>query len=492
MLTYQDLKKTHSDYDRDECIRLWSLYKGGKVFRKNVNMFLPQNPDETSDVYENRKKESSYRSYIGPIVDYFVQWLFSGGFTMKAKDSKSKKPIEGISSIYTDFQSDCGNDVSFHSFLRDRTTVAMVKGKSHWLLQKPKADFDPKSEQEAEDAGLTRPTAVPIEEENVLDFMKDEHGAYEWVCIYSRKELRAAPGQPTIIRQQWHVIDRENTTIYSIDRKPGEENLKDGDPIPCIQPAVAHGFKEVPLVTLTMPDGLWIANRVAEPQTEHFRLSAALGWAIRRTCYAMPIFNIEDGENTVPKMGAGYYIQLGANDKFSWSTPQSTPYDIIGKQVDAQRDEIYRITHQMAQGLDNNADTVGRSADSKEFDEASTKVMLTAYGKLISEVVEESFEIISDANGDERMTWDIDGFTGYDVATLSRLIANALQIKAFGIASKTFAQQVQTKLALAVIPEANEEVKNLVREEIVKGAIELLPDVSIQSAADSRSMSILT
>ena len=86
-----------------------------------------------------------------------------------------------------------------------------------------------------------------------------------------------------------------------------------------------HGLAKqsrVPLVELRVSEGLWLLNKAASLQLEHFNKSNALGWALTMGLFAMPVIYSERDWNQV--MGESYYIQLGPQDRFGWTEPQGT------------------------------------------------------------------------------------------------------------------------------------------------------------------------
>jgi hypothetical protein len=220
----------------------------------------------------------------------------------------------------------------------------------------------------------------------------------------------------------------------------------------------------VPLVNIDVGDALWLLNRVASPQTEHFRLSCAQGWGIRRTCYAMPVFNVEDSRKP-PTMGAGYYVMIGLKETMAWSAPPATPFEAIREEVKAQKDEIYRVVHQMAMGVDNNAAAVGRSAESKEIDSAAVRVVLDALGKIVREAVERTYALLSDAR-EEDYEWSIDGLDDFSDANFAELIAAALGFSTLAIKSPTLQREWQKRLADAAVPDADQSLKDKIAKEI--------------------------
>lgn len=501
LLTIEQLDVRHPSYDEDFWLDLEALYRGGRVFRDRIERFLPRNPLETADVYEQRKQNASYRSYVGPIIDYYSSWLFSGDFHVRAKRGPDTidTPPE-----YAEFREDIGGDCDMKEFLKERFTKALIHGRTHWICELSKAKEIgeqgnwPDSAAAYEAAGLKNANLRAVDACELVDWETDDDGLLAWALVYRKSERRPSiKSVNRIINETWHLYDRENCFVYSIeydkDERPDEKTV--------LTPQIyKHGFLQVPLITLALPQGLHIADRVTDPQCAHFRLGSALDWAIKRTCYAMPVFKVEDEERP-PVMGAGYYIMIGAKEDMQWSAPPEGHFDVISREVDVQRNDIFRMCHQMALGLDNNAETVGRSADSKEQDNAATRVMLNAFGEIMSEAIEETYEIVSDAFGDVDIYWSIEGFSGYDTATAPEVIANAQQAQLVAIPSKTFAVEMKNKVVKAVLPELSQERKDQIRKELESnvdiagdmqdimqgGYINIQQRTSVNDAAESKS-----
>lgn len=460
-----------------------ALYAGGASFEELLDQFLPQNPSEPYDVYQTRKRESAYLSYVGPIVDYFVSWLFSASFDVRPRNAKTKEIIS-TDPVYSEFIADVSADVSLHDFMRHQTALALIKGCSHWLIEMPLLDEEQTQriaskqmvQVEYDEAGLGAARLVGVEREQLYDWEVDENGKLAWCVIHWQDAIRPDPrrGARDMIRETWKIYDRQTVEIFEVTyeagKRPGSK-----DEIPS-KGRFRHQFLELPLVSLDVKDGLWIGERTRKPQIEHFRLSVAKSWLIRRTCYAMPVINLDDAGSEPSIMGAGYYIKLGKDEKFSWSAPPNTPFDVIQASIDAQRDEIFRIVHQMAQGLDNNADTVGRSADSKQLDTAATRIMLNAYGDYVRKAIEETLEILSDARGDTDVYWAVEGFNGYDTATAAEVIANATDAMLLNIPSKIFRREIKTKVANALLSDLEPTEKDKMKAEI-REAIDAMAEV---------------
>lgn len=476
------LDQKHPSFDEDRWDQIDALVKGGTHFHDKIRKFLPKNPAEPGLQYAQRCQEAHYHSYMGSIVNLYVSWLFASNFSLKAYERDTKKALTEPDKFYGQFQERVHGETTLTDFMKDRFRDALGIKKAHWIAELPSNNgVAPQDKAEFEQRDLGRATLKPLDRCDVFDWECDDNGELVWCIVHTQAEVRATPddSRDTIVRT-WRVYDRENVTTYQVSykkrEKPSPETELVGETAP-------HGFKRVPLITLELKEELCIGYATFDPQLEHFRRSAALSWLIRRTCYAQPLFKVEDGEK-LPTMGAGYAIVIGQEDDMMWTAPPNAPFDVLQKNIESKRDDIYRIVHQMAQAVDNNAETVGRSAESKEIDAAATRIMLNAYGSAVSKAIEETLELISEARGDANYEWSVEGFSGYDTATASTLLANIEQSRLLGIPSKTFHKEVCTKAALALLPEVDQRVKDDIRKEIESANFEVSSTPAAHAKAD--------
>lgn len=459
------LRQTHPTYDASRWAELEALSKGGRLFHAMIRHFLPVNAVEPAEIYQTRIKQAHYHSYTAAITNLYVGWLFAADFTVKPHSKTEAKTIDNTDDFYGLFQEDVGDETTFSAFTRERFREALTTGKSHYLIQLPSdGGIVAGDKKEWEDRQLGRATLKNIENCEVLDWMCDDKGQFEWVILHDKDTVRKLwSGERDTVIEQWRVYDKANCTTFKIEY-PANKPPSDDTEVTDITEA-PHGFGRVPLMTLTMPEQLCIGEQTRDPQIEHFRLNNALSWLIRRTCYAQPVFNLEDGDS-IPTMGTGYGIVLAKDDKFGWTSPPVAPFDVLQKNVEATRDEIFRVTHTMAQSVDNNAETVGRSADSKEIDAAATRIMLQAYASYVSKCIEETYETISEARGEKDYEWSVEGFSGYDTATVASLIANCREARALGIPSQSLHKELSIKVSNAMFAGADQRLKEVIRAEI--------------------------
>ncbi len=489
---------THPTYNELLWQRYDALYRGGEAFRANLDAFLPSNPDEPPTVYEARKKEAHYCGYIGPIVDFYAALLMSSALVVRAKDRKRLEaagpdaPDLATDSYYARWKEDVdGVGTDLVDFLRARFTSACVKGRAWWLVERPDDAGKPaETLAEWESRGLGEAVVVPLENEQVLDWEVDHRGELVWAIVHTWEQRRANVTQSRDrVREVWRIYDREGIETFAIEYDPTQ-----GEPRPTtavkVGGRVAHGFRRVPLVRLGFTgmrgvrfkhagrtlklsssalEGFWVLQRLAEAQIAHFRSSAAMDWNIRRTCYAMPVFELKadgEGKPVPPRMGTGYFIMLAEGEKASWIAPPTEHLSIVAQRIDTLKDEIYRVANQMAQGVDNNAAAVGRSAKSKEVDASASEVLLGVYGALVREAAEQTYELLSEVRGDsDTIAWSIEGLDSFTLAD-PQALAEACAAAAAQVESPTLRRELAYRLADSLLPGMEQATRDTIRREI--------------------------
>lgn len=455
------LQTKHPEFDADTWADYWALYAGGQEWRKRAPRFIPPNPQEPADVYTQRLSAAHYRSYLGPIVDYFVAYLFSSKLVQRAMvDGKETEADD----FYSRFKEDCdGGGTDLVEFLRNRLTRTMVHGKAFWLVELPRAEALPRTRAEWREQGLGDAKIRSLDRTEILDWSKDDRGRFEWLITYEASKPRRTPLEAReYTLHRWRVYDRQSVSVFEYLQPDGQPMEPDTD-VGLVE-QYDHGFDEVPIVALCLPEGLWVANRVESSQREHCQLSNANSWLIRRTCYAMPVFKLRDRTHP-PKMGAGYYLMIGLEEGFEWTAPPASPFGAIQAEIAVQKDEIHRIVHQMAQGVENNAAAVGRSGLSKQVDADATIVMLKAIGAVIREAVERTYDMLSRARGED-LDWSVEGLDDYSAEDVEALLTAIAQSMALDIPSPTFAKEVRKRAALALVPGAPQDVRDTIVKEI--------------------------
>lgn len=449
-----------------------ALYRGGPAFARLLEDFLPKNPLESSQVYALRKQQAFYRSYLGPIIDFFSAQLFASPFLVRT--TEGGKPAEP-DAFYAEIHEDVDmNGTDLVTYMKARFVSAMVKGVA-WILAEMPDDEGIAPEAKADWAarGLGRVRLCPLEAENVVDWECDDYGALRWAITTSRAMRRENPrDERGMVTDTWRLYDAEDVETFQVVYDPKKKRPRPDDEIPSLGRR-PHRFPRVPLVRLALPDGLWLLNRAADAQIEHFRLAAAMSWAIKRTCYPMALFQADDPDSTpIPITGPGYTLKIGAKDNLTWLSPGSTPFDVLTAAIAEHKDEIYRIAQQMASSVNNNATALNRSGQSKEADAAATEICLHAYSVHVKGAMEEVFELVSDGRGDVDVHFSVEGMNRFTLGDLATSLGSIKTATELAIPSKTLRTELAVKAADMLLPDANRKVKDAIRVEIEKGVEE--------------------
>ena len=150
---------------------------------------------------------------------------------------------------------------------------------------------------------------------------------------------------------RWIYYDREKYRIYRRRSEGGKIELMDEG---------RHGLagqRRVPLFELRVSDGLWLMNKAALLQLEHFNKSNALAWALTMGLFAMPVVYSDREFKQI--VGESYYIQLGQDDRFGWTEPEGNVYQIAAENLVRLKDEIYRVCYLMNQAAGREAASAG-------------------------------------------------------------------------------------------------------------------------------------
>lgn len=469
-----DLDARHDSYDEKGWEENCALYEGGKPFRKIIGRFLKKNLREHGDQYERRKDEATYRPYIGSIVDYYAAWLFSGSFDVKMAGSDGEPAAGEEDTFYAKWKEDVGGDCDLKDFAKEAFKKACVNDKAFWLVQFPgnrpdQAAVDKMSRAEFERLGLDKATLKALEIGQIYDWECDDEGGLLWVMIHDLKKVRMNPrlGPRAEFIETWWLYEPTSVETFQIhyaqDKRPLSTTDIAGDG------GKPHGAQQIPLVSMRMPKGCCILERGKEAAIKEFRIAAALDWNIKQTCYASLVIK-KDGDDPIAPPGAGYGVRIGSLDDISWVAPPVDHLTVTATEKDSAREEIFRVTHQMAMTVSNQtAAAVGRSGESKEQDSLSTRVMLNTFGGVVKKALEETYEILSDGRGDTDLIFSIEGLDAFDTEAVAVLLTNIAEADLLDIPSKTLKQETRTRAALALVPDADQTVKAAIRQEIKDG-----------------------
>ena len=456
MVNIPNINREHPEYVVRKAMwkKYKDLYAGGERIRENAFEYLVRRHKEPGEIYAERLSRVFYENYVGSIVDWYAATLLRrepmllfGGLDNGAKE------------FFNLFAEDCDlKGTSLSEFFRQRMVQTLVCGSSYIAIEFPKSEV-PALTRAAEDAsGRSRAYLVDYWPDEVINWNYDRTGGLEWVVIRtSCLQQSNISDSKWEVETRWIYYDRENFQIY---RKKGE-----GQSIDLIDEG-RHGLaalQRVPIFQLQVTEGLWLMNKAALLQLEHFNKSNALSWALTMGLFAMPVIYSDREWRQI--VGESYFIQLGPQDRFGWTEPDGKVYQIAADNLVRLKDEIYRVCYLLNQAGTATAGDLKHSGVSKQRDFAITQEVLRAYGDAVKDTMKQVLRAVAAARQDS-VDIDVAGLDEFDIGDFSNELDDAKKLLDLGIGSETLKKQVFKKLAFKYLSDARQEVKNKVAEEI--------------------------
>jgi hypothetical protein len=452
----QNINREHPEYIARKA--MWKQYKdlyaGGEQLRLNAYEYLVRRQKEPAQVYEERLRRVFYENYVGSIVDWYAATLMRREPMLQFEGSDP-----GAKDFYNLFADNCDlKGTNLHEFFRQRFVQVMVCGSSFVVVDFPKAGGVAQTRAEEDASGRSRAYLTEYAADEVINWNYDETGGLEWVVIRTSCLQQSQVTDAKWEREtRWIYYDREN---YQIFRKAGEaqaiEPIDEG----------RHGLaaqRRVPVFEMKVSEGLWLMNKAALLQLEHFNKSNALSWALTMGLFASPVIYSDKEWKQV--MGESYFIQLGKDDRFGWTEPEGKVYQIAADNLVRLKDEIYRVCYLMNQAEQARGGFIAASGLSKQIDSAVTQEVLRAYGDMVKEAMKHVLWGIAEARQDE-VTIEVSGMDEFDIGDFSSDLDDAKKLLDLGIGSETLKKQVFKKLAFKYLCDARQEIKNRVADEI--------------------------
>ena len=432
------------------------LYAGGEQLRLNASDYLIRRQKEPEAVYQERLARVYYENYIGSIIDWYAATLmrrepmlqFEGG------DERAKN-------FYNLLSDDCDlKGTNLHEFFRQQFVRALVSGASYLVIDFPRVSGEARTRAEEDASGKSRAYLVDYGADEVINWNRSEDGRLDWVvirtsCLRQSKVTDAKWDKET----RWIYYDRTNYEVYRKSGETAEVELVDRG---------RHGLaslNRVPVFEMRVSEGLWLMNKAALLQLEHFNKSNALGWALTMGLFATPVIYADQEFKQV--VGESYYIQLGKDDRFGWTEPEGKVYQIAADNLVRLKEEIYRVCYLLNQAGSPGSD-LRMSGLSKQRDFSVTQEVLRGYGDMVKDTMKQVLRTIAEARQDA-VSIDVSGMDEFDIGDFGTELEDAQRLLDLGIGSETLKRQVFKKLAFQYLCDARQEIKNRVAEEIDSG-----------------------
>jgi hypothetical protein len=450
----------HPDYVRSKPI--WTkyrhLYTGGEQFREHAAEYLVRRSKEPNEVYAERVSRVFYENYIGSIIDWYAATL------------TRREPVityDGLNDsgkdFFATFSENCDlRGTSLTDFFRQQLVQALITGKSYIVVDFPRVTAPVTSRAQEDAVGKSRAFLADYSTDEVINWSYDDNGTLQWIVLRTSSLRQTNSGSDAWTKDtRWIYYDREifkayQSTVSSAGHSSTIELVDEG----------RHGLASqgtVPLFTLQVSEGLWLMNKAALLQLEHFNKSNALSWALTMGLFAIPVIYSEREWSQI--VGESYYIQLGPDDKFGWTEPEGHVFQIAADNLERLKDEIYRVCHLMAQAGGTSPAHTLQSGLSKQRDFSITQEVLRAYGDGVKHTIKQVLSAINIARQDG-LVINVSGLDEFDIGDFSVELDDASKLLALGIESDTLKKQLYKKLAFKYFCDLRQSVKNTIAEEI--------------------------
>jgi hypothetical protein len=443
-----DIQAEHPEYVKLKATwpRYRDLYAGGEQFIRNAGEYLVKRQREPAGVYMERLGRAFYENYTGSIIDWYAATLFRREpvLTYEGDDASARQ-------FFNLFAEDCDRRGSTLSdFYRRQAIEAQVAGKSYIVVDFPRADDRPLN-RAAEDAlGISRAYLCGYPVESGINWQRDESGELEWIVLRSDRA-----GE-----KRWVRYDRTRFEVYSQMEGKGRSGA------PALVDAGPHGLagqRRVPVFEFSLGEGMWLMNKAASLQIEHFNKSNALAWALTMGLFAMPVVYSE--REQTPAMGDSYYLQLGPNDRFGWTEPEGHVYEIALQNIDRLKEEIYRVCYVLSMAGGPLSSHSGLTGLSKQRDYLITQEVLRGFGDRVKDSMIQILRAVAEARQDALQV-AVTGLDEFDIGDFAEELDNARKLLEMGIESPTMKAQIFKKLAMKYLCDERQEVKDRIAQEI--------------------------
>lgn len=454
------IDREHPEYLANKAVwkRYRDLYAGGEQLRQNASEYLVRRSKEPNDVYFERLGRVFYQNYIGSIIDWFTATLLRREPELHFEGSN-----DSARTFFEGFVQNCDlKGTTLSQFFRNQMTQTLVFGKSYFVVDFPRVESEVKNRAEEDALGRSSAYLVEYLPQDVINWSHDRSGQLEWIVIRTSYLRQASVRDENWRREtQWIYYDRESFEIYV----EGEPNKGKSNQIELIASGL-HGFASqhrVPVFEMKVSDGLWLMNKGALLQLEHFNKSNALSWALTMGLFATPVIYSEREWDQI--VGESYYIQLGPDDKFGWAEPAGHTYQIASDNIVRLKDEIYRVCYLMSQAGGSQSSNMAQSGLSKQRDFGVTQEILRSYGDTVKDTMRHMIDAIATARQDG-MGIDVSGLDEFDIGDFSAELSDAKGLLALGIESETLKKQLFKNIALKYFCDSRQELKNRITAEI--------------------------
>lgn len=499
-------------YDAKVWRELEDLYQGGYQILEHAKDYIPIQVGEQPERYQERLLLAAYIGYFGSIVDYYASALFGRQIAVVPAEVHHGEALPIDEEVYKLFSANADlKGATFAEVLKRAFVAGLVKGKGLIAVDFPPRDgITVATRADEERLGLSRPYIYDVWPEELIDWEYDdeirrradlgrerrvewEFGKFAWAVLRRCVRVRATPDeQRGDVAEEFKLWRRLANGVVAwqlyrtAPQKDGQKPRPDDE-----VPLVAEGstsFVEIPLIEIRLPPNLWIGNVLGPLNLEHWRRRSTLLAGQQKSLYEIPVAYLGSemtemgealpaeraqdpsrGDDPVKRFSRRGYLVMGEKDRLRFEGPSGKAFEVVDKQLSDLVDEMHRVSHRMAASISATSTALGRSGASKQSDLEATAIVLEALGAMVRDAAVRTYDVISDARGEEDVDWSAHGMDDFESNDRAAVLEEAMQLGALAIPSRTALIELQTRTALALLPGLAPETQAVIRQEIADG-----------------------
>jgi hypothetical protein len=413
--------------------RIELLSIGGHKLEKAVREFLPIRPGEEPEIYEARIKKFSYQNILGDAIRKQGSRMSNGVVAFSGVAESENAFWNGLR------ESTDGKGRTENSLIVKIFSEALKYRTVYLQADKPRSEFEPRSLAEEELMGLS-PRILVRSALEVVNWSEDDDETLSWIKIRQIATSNPDPTQPTLTQATWTFLDRETIAKYQafveLGRKGEIAHILDASGkkigagedalVSLAEEPIAHGLGRIPVVRVHLPDELWLGDDVASKAYQHLVLTChefdLLTSAFFQRFYKRPTIADNDLSQSFTggdKPAFAPYL-IPELEKFEWSEPQGTILDKLAAAIERCEVQVRQIV--ALTGASAEPDALQQSGVSKELDYFMGAESLKAYGHIITDALQDTYQLIADMRGRSEPELSVAGLDSFETDNLGSLL----------------------------------------------------------------------
>lgn len=460
---FENLIYRHKEHEKSEhWDLLWAMVSGGEAMTDDYKRKLLCNPDNRPEpIIRERLKLATYQNKLGPILNRTLSQLFEHDYVISGSTDPFWEEFSRQGALLsTDDDARC----SMKGFLHQAMLQAFTEQKA--IAQVDTRLATGASNRAAQRVmGEDRPYVLLHRRRSLWDWVSDDKG-FVYTKLHHLRVIRKGWNTPPVYQHEFTIFQREDSGRITASRYLVRKTQQDpANPLLDVTKAAQKdvtvvadrngnneeivdleifnypkGTFEFPIVTLTLPPALWLADQLYDLQREHYNYRAGINWKLQTNNFSMPVILSDDDDPMAKqKTGDGYYWHFPANTQITSFNSSTAGISQAMSCLQANSQDFYETLQQIAIAAQSSPSALSRSQGSREMDARPEVLLLQTFGQYVTEFLAQIYKVAAIVRG-EAVDWKIEGFRDFLDGGTVEAITEQQGIKSLRIPSQAFNQ----------------------------------------------------